>query len=203
MGPAGVRGTVPASLNDFGRERSEPPRMTHARTIAAGVALIAALVGAGSPSAGQSIEAYLEMGGAIAQSFDSTNGEPVVSRTGYDCSYLRLCPNGANPTSAEAEASSAIARGFATALEIALLPPDSPRPRCAHEPDEVEGRVGLWTRFGVVSASADSAEVMVTSGCRSDRAGRTTSFTQGHLYTLRRSGSGGWEVVGTRLIWIT
>lgn len=177
--------------------------MTYAGTMAAGVALVGALSGAPSAVAGQATEGFVEIGRTIARGFDSSHGTPVVSRTGYDCSHLRLCPNATNPTPTDVEASSAIARGFAAALDVPLVPPDSPQTRCSGWPGEVDGMIGLWTRFGLVSATSDSVEVMVTTGCRSHGPVRTASYAQAQLYTLRRSVSGGWEVLRIEMVWIT
>ncbi len=177
--------------------------MTYARAIAAGAALVGALGGAPLTLAGQSTGTYVEIGRAIAHAFDSTHGMPVESRTGHDCFGFRRCPRASNPTPADVEASSAVARGLADVLDVPLESAESPQTRCPKAPGEVEGRIGLWTRFGVVSTSSDSAEVMVISGCRAHGPVRTATFSQAYLYTLHRTDSGGWNVLSVELVWIT
>jgi hypothetical protein len=177
--------------------------MTYSRAVAVGAALIGALGGAPLAAVGQTAEDYEAIGREIAEAFDSTNGLAVASRTGYDCSSLDLCPNARNATPEDETAATAVARGFAQALDLPLEPPEFPQTRCAWAQGDGEGSAGLWTRFGVASSSEDSVAVMVTSGCRAHDPSRSSAFTQAHLYTLHRAQSGAWQVVGSELVWIT
>ena len=106
-----------------------------------------------------------------------------------------MCPNAADPTPRDVELANLVARGVAEGLDVPLESPDSPATRCEWAAGDGEGAVGLSIGLGVVSATPDSAEVMVTSGCR--------GFGQAHVYRLRRSDARGWTVMDYKLLRIT
>lgn len=163
------------------------------------VYVLAALLGGSclGPAAAeaQTVDDLTAMGRQIAVSFDTVNGHPAQSLTGFDCVISHLCSSEEYPE----EYAAAIATGLAEALDIPLESPGVEPTVCPWGPADAEGRHGLTTQFILVDLAPNSATVLVTGRCVSSRGLRPLGFVQGHVYQLRKSLDGEWAVISSEL----
>ncbi len=171
---------------------------TRTALLAAAVCLESALP---SAALGQTPQDFAAIGRQIAQSWDRTNGLPVESRLEPTCPSPRPCPPESLVGAKEPVA--AIAQGLAEYFDVPLGPIDAGPMGCPWRSETPNERLGLFARFGIVSAAPDSVRVLVTSGCSRSRGPAPNAFRQAFVYELRRSERGLWSVVDVELRFIT